>query len=92
MITAEQTLAEEGEEDLVRGVRRVLQGKFREDASEIVEQLTGRKVKAFLSDHDIEADVAIEAFVLEPVERPRPGSRNAFSPSPPVGYFLRRRR
>ena len=67
MIKAEKTLAGEGEEDLVRGVRRVFQGKFREDAIEIVENLTGRKVKAFLSDHAIDPDVAIEAFVLEPI-------------------------
>jgi|SRR5215208_7561170 len=65
MIKAEKTLAGEGEKDLVRGVRRVFQGKFREDAMEIVERLTGRKVKAFLSDHAIDPDVAIEAFVLE---------------------------
>ena len=68
MTTAEQTLADEEEEDLVRGVRRVLQGKFREDAVEIVERLTGRKVKAFLSDHAIEPDVGVEVFVLEPAE------------------------
>jgi len=68
MITAEKTLAEEGEEDLVRGVRRVFQGKFREDAVEIVEKLTERTVKAFLSDHAIDPDVAIEAFVLEPLD------------------------
>lgn len=66
MTTAEQTLAEEDEEDLVRGVRRVLQGKFREDAMEIVERLSGRKVRAFLSDHAIESDIAAEVFVLEP--------------------------
>jgi uncharacterized protein YbcI len=65
MIKAEKTLAEEGEEDLVRGVRRVFQGKFRDDATGIVERLTGRKVIAFLSDHDVDEDVAIEAFVLE---------------------------
>ena len=68
MTTAEQTLADEDEEDLVRGVRRVLQGKFREDATEIVERLMGRKVRAFLSDHAIEADIAAEVFVLEPAE------------------------
>jgi uncharacterized protein YbcI len=66
MIKAEKTLANEGEEDLVRGVRRVFQGKFREDANSIVERLTGRKVLCFLSDHSIDADVAIEAFVLTP--------------------------
>jgi uncharacterized protein YbcI len=68
MTKAELTLAEEDEEDLVRGVRRVFQGKFREDAVEIVENLTGRKVRAFLSDHAIDPDVAAEVFVLEPEE------------------------
>jgi uncharacterized protein YbcI len=66
MIKAEKTLADEGEEELVRGVRRVFQGKFREDANGIVERLTGRKVLCFLSDHAIDEDVAVEAFVLVP--------------------------
>jgi len=65
MIKAEKTLAAEGEEDLVRGVRHVFQGKFRKDANSIVERAVGRKVKAFLSDHAIEPDVACEVFVLE---------------------------
>jgi uncharacterized protein YbcI len=65
MTKAERTLADEEEEELVRGVRRVLQGKFREDACEIVERLSGRTVKAFLSDHAIEPDIAAEVFVLE---------------------------
>jgi len=68
MITAEKTLAEEGEEDLVRGVRQVFQGKFRDDANSIVERVVGRKVRAFLSDHAIEPDVACEVFVLEPAD------------------------
>ncbi len=66
MTKAERTLADEGEEALVRGVRRVLQGKFREDANGVVERLTGRRVSAFLSDHDVDQDVVIQAFVLEP--------------------------
>jgi uncharacterized protein YbcI len=65
MVQAEKTLAEENEEELVRGVRRVLQGKFREDAKEIVERLVGKPVRAFVSDHDIQEDVAVEAFVLQ---------------------------
>ncbi|MGI9021171.1 MAG: DUF2294 domain-containing protein [Solirubrobacterales bacterium] len=65
MTTAEKTLAAENEEELVRQVRRVFQGKFREDAIEIAERLTGRRVKAFLSDHAIDPDVAVEVFVLE---------------------------
>jgi uncharacterized protein YbcI len=66
MTKAERTLADEGEEALVRGMRRALQGKFREDANGIVERLTGRHVSAFLSDHDVDEDVVIQAFVLEP--------------------------
>ena len=65
MIKAERTLAEEGEENLVRGVRRVFQGKFREDANGTIERLTGQRVEAFLSDHDVDEDIVIEAFVLE---------------------------
>jgi uncharacterized protein YbcI len=31
-----------------------------------VEEITGRKVLAFLSDNHIDPDVAVESFVLEP--------------------------
>jgi hypothetical protein len=30
----------------------------------VVERLTARPVEAFLSDHDVENDIVIEAFVL----------------------------
>jgi uncharacterized protein YbcI len=66
MTKAERTLADEGEEDLVRGVRQALQGKFREDANGTVERLTGQHVAVFLSDHNVDEDVVIQAFVLEP--------------------------
>jgi uncharacterized protein YbcI len=71
MIEAEKTLAEEGEETLVRGIRRVFQGKFGGEARAEVERLTGRRVVAFLSDHEVEQDVVIEAFVLDPVRNGR---------------------
>ena len=67
MTTAERTLADEGEEALVRGMRQVLQGKFREEANGIVERLTGQRVAVFLSDHNVDQDVVIQAFVLDPV-------------------------
>jgi uncharacterized protein YbcI len=66
MTEAERTLADEGEEDLVRNIRQALNGTFRQQASEIVEQLTGRKVSSFLSDHDVERDIVVQAFVLVP--------------------------
>jgi uncharacterized protein YbcI len=64
MTSSEKTLADEGEEDLVRGIRRVFQGKFGGEAKAEVERLTGRRVVAFLSDHEVEQDVMIEAFIL----------------------------
>jgi uncharacterized protein YbcI len=68
MTKAERTLAGEGEEDLVRGVRHVLNGAFREDANAIIERLAGRRVTAFLSDHDVDKDIVVQAFVLAPRE------------------------
>lgn len=75
MTKAERTLAREGEKDLVRGVRHVLNGAFRKDANAIVEQLMHRRVSAFLSDHDVDKDIVVQAFVLAPREArsaPRP--------------------
>lgn len=67
MTKPERRLADEGEDGLVRRVRQqVLQGKFREDANGIVERLTGQHVSACLSDHDVDEDVVIQTFVLEP--------------------------
>jgi uncharacterized protein YbcI len=70
MTEAERTLAGEGEEDLVRSIRQALSGSLREDAKEIVERLTGRPVSSFLSDHDVDKDIVIQAFVLGSVVSP----------------------
>jgi uncharacterized protein YbcI len=37
-----------------------------DDAVAGVEEITGRKVMAFLSDNHIDPDVAVESFVLHP--------------------------
>jgi uncharacterized protein YbcI len=66
MTKAEKTLKDEHREDTVRDLRRIFQGTFRENAIGLVEEITGRKVLAFLSDHAVDPDYAIEAFVLEP--------------------------
>jgi uncharacterized protein YbcI len=66
MTKAEKTLTEEDKAEEVRQIRRSFQGLFREQASDAVERVVGRKVIAFLSDHAVEPDWAIEAFVLEP--------------------------
>jgi len=66
MTKAERTLKDENLEDHVRSLRRIFQGTFREEAIAVVERLTGRKVLAFLSDHAVDPDYTVEAFVLEP--------------------------
>jgi uncharacterized protein YbcI len=66
MTKAERTLKEEQHADQVRSLRRLFQGTFRDEAIDVVERLTGRKVLAFLSDHAVDPDYAVEAFVLEP--------------------------
>jgi uncharacterized protein YbcI len=66
MTKAERTLKEENHEDQVRSLRRLFQGTFRDEAIAEVESLTGAKVLAFLSDHAVDPDYAVEAFILEP--------------------------
>jgi len=73
MTKAERTLKDENLEDHVRSLRRIFQGTFRDEAIAIVERLTERKVLAFLSDHAVNPDYAVEAFILEPGLEDAPG-------------------
>jgi hypothetical protein len=41
-----------------------------EDFSRVVEEATGRRVIAYMSSIHIEPDLAVEIFVLEPIEEP----------------------
>ena len=62
----ERGLAERGELDTVLSMRRAFQSTMRDEAIAAIEELTGRKVLAFLSDNVAEPDLAVEVFVLEP--------------------------
>ena len=66
MTRAEKTLANEGKTDDVRHLRRTFQSLFRKQASREIERVLGRRVVACLSDHAVDPDWAVEAFVLEP--------------------------
>jgi uncharacterized protein YbcI len=66
MTHAEQTLKEEDREEMVREQRRVFQDAFRKEAIALAEQITGRDVVAFLSDHAVDPDYAVEVFVFAP--------------------------
>jgi uncharacterized protein YbcI len=62
----ETSLVEDGETELVLTSRHAYQRTMSGDLISLVEQLTGRKVRAFLSDNHIDPDIAVESFVLEP--------------------------
>lgn len=64
---AEHSLIERGRKEIVLEMRRALQVTMREPLVEAVESLSGRRVIAFLSDHQTEPDFAIANFVLEPL-------------------------
>jgi len=62
----ERTLIEAGRAEAVRETRGIFQDAMGEKFSEAVEQATGRKVIAFMSQVHFEPDMAAEVFVLEP--------------------------
>ena len=66
----ERSLLEDGKVDLVLDMRKAYQKTMGSDLIAGVEQISGRKVIAFLSDNHVEPDIAIETFVLEPREVP----------------------
>jgi uncharacterized protein YbcI len=62
----ERSLVADGHTQLVLDMRKAYQNTMREVLVAGVEQISGRKVIAFLSDNHIDPDVAVESFVLEP--------------------------
>ena len=63
----EQTLTDAGEGLAVLDLRRRWQRVMQADVSREIEQLTGRKVIGFMSDNNIDPDLAVEVFILEPL-------------------------
>jgi uncharacterized protein YbcI len=61
---AEKTLVERGEADAIQDIRRRFQQQMAAEFISVVEQATGRQVRAFLSDTAIEHDVSVETFLL----------------------------
>jgi uncharacterized protein YbcI len=61
---AEMILVKRGEADGIRDIRRRFQQAVRSEFTEIVEQVTGKSVAAFMSDTDLEANICVEVFVL----------------------------
>ncbi|MGA9762917.1 MAG: Na-translocating system protein MpsC family protein [Gaiellaceae bacterium] len=62
----ERTLVDAGEVEPVREARLAFQRAMRVRFIETIENATGRKVRAFLSQVHFDPDIAAEVFVLEP--------------------------
>jgi uncharacterized protein YbcI len=63
----ERTLRALGEHERLRELRLLFQYAERQRFCAPIERLTGRRVRAFISGIDTEADVATEMFVLDPI-------------------------
>lgn len=63
--TVERTLIDAGKGDLVREVRTTFQHALRHEFTNAVTEITGRRPRAFMSQIDCGADMAIEFFLLE---------------------------
>jgi uncharacterized protein YbcI len=61
---AEKTLAERGEREAIQHIRRRFQQQMADSFIGVVEQATGRRVRVFLSETDIDQDVSVETFLL----------------------------
>jgi len=65
MTKAERNLATHGKAEYVLGMRHAFQETMQEQLIGAVEELTGRKVAAFMSSNHVDPDVAAEVFVLD---------------------------
>ena len=63
--TAERTLIDDGKFETVRATRKAFQLTLAGAFTAAVEELTGRRVIAFMSEVHIDPDVSAELFVLE---------------------------
>ena len=64
--TVERTLIESGNREAVYEIRRNFQNAMEEQFTSVVEQATGRKVIAYMSQIHTDPDLAVELFMLEP--------------------------
>jgi uncharacterized protein YbcI len=70
--TVERTLIDTGEIDSVYRMRRSFQQAMENEFRQVVEEATGRNVIAYMSSINVDPDLAVEIFVLEPAEDTEP--------------------
>ena len=66
----EHTLLETGQIESVYQMRRTFQQVMEDEFRRIVEEATGRKVIAYMSSIHVDPDLAVEIFILEPLDEP----------------------
>jgi uncharacterized protein YbcI len=66
LTTAERTLVDVARDDTVRDVRMVFQETMADTFRSAVEEITGRRVRAFMSQIDPASGYGVEVFILEP--------------------------
>ena len=66
--TVERTLLDTGDAQSVLQVRSSFQHAMEDEFRRVVEEATGRKVIAYMSQVHVDPDLAVELFVLEPAE------------------------
>src|SRR5580704_14977547 len=64
-IAIERTMMAGGQSELVLEMRRDFQQLMKARYTEMIEELTGRKVLAFLSQAHVEPDLTIEMFLMD---------------------------
>jgi uncharacterized protein YbcI len=67
LTASERRMIELDEHQRVREIRLFFQHASEDDFTGTVEEITGRKVRAFVSGMDTQRDVSSEVFYLEPV-------------------------
>jgi uncharacterized protein YbcI len=65
MSQVERTLSRSGNGKAVSSMRQLYQQTMANDFKAAVEQLTGRKVVAFISGNHVDPDIAVELFILD---------------------------
>jgi len=68
--TAERTLIDAGSGEHVSETRRKFQEAVKDEFIAVVERITGRTVRVFLSQVDVDANLALEFFVFSEREAP----------------------
>jgi uncharacterized protein YbcI len=74
---AEKTLIERGEAQGIQDIRRRFQRVMADQFKSLIEQATGREVRSFMSETDLENDIAMEVFLLGPAKTDMTGFEEA---------------